>query len=126
MSRTHIAVLVSWLVSATLIGHAIFSTPYMKMVLRGEAVESATECIVAFIVFAVVCGWPWLKSLKASPSPSTTRFRFTFAVVAVGLSAAFYNPIATGHDLSVGLNTIFALLSIWLAYPAIRFVTRDA
>lgn len=125
MTRTHIVVLVSWLVSATLIGHAIFSIPYMRMVLRGEAVESATECIIGFIVFAVLCGWPWLILLKAPQSPSTTRFSFTFAVVAVGLSAAFYHPIATGQDFSVGLNTIFAVLSIWLAYPAIRFVTRD-
>lgn len=126
MTRTHFAVLASWLFSATLIGHAIFSTPYMRMVLRGEAVESATECVIGFIVFAVVCGWPWLKLVRASPSPSSTRFRFTFAVVAVGLSATFYYPIATGHDFSVGLNTIFAVLSIWLAYPAIRFATRDA
>lgn len=101
---------------------AVFSTPYMRGVLRGEAVESAGESIGALLVIAAICGWPWLLALLLPPSPRSNRRRYAFSLIAVGIAAAFYIPISTGHDFEIGTYTIFCILAIWVAYPVTRIL----
>jgi hypothetical protein len=120
MLRPRIAVALSWLLTALIIGWAIFSTPYMRKVLHGEAVESAAGSIVALVVGALVCGWPWLLAFILPASQSNQRRQYVFAVVAVALACVFFTSISEGHDFAVGLFTIFCVLSIWLAYPLTR------
>lgn len=108
----------SWIVSSALLGIAIFSTPYMRKVLAGEAVEGPAESLFAFSLGAVICGWPWFLALALPPSAK--KRQIAFGIISSLIAVAFVVPIATGHDFSIGLNLIFAVLAIWIAYPCTR------
>jgi hypothetical protein len=122
MSRPRILLVLSWLLATAIIGVAIFSTPYMRGVLRGEAVESAGESIGALLFLAAICGWPWLLAFLLPHSPRNNGRRNVFSLVAVGITAAFYIPISTGHDFEIGAYTILCILAIWVAYPVTRIL----
>lgn len=96
----------------------MFSTPYMRLVLAGSAVEGAAESLMGFAVGAVLCGWPWFKALALPPTARSRQI--AFALISVAIAAAFFVPVATGHDFSIGLNIIFAVLAIWITYPCTR------
>jgi hypothetical protein len=122
MGRPRIVVVLSWLLATAIVGIAIFSTPYMRGVLRGEAVESAGESIGALLVIAAICGWPWLLAFLLPPSSRNNGRCYVFSLVAVAIAAAFYIPISTGHDFEIGTYTIFCILAIWVAYPVTRIL----
>jgi len=115
-------VLGSWLITAATIGAAVFATPYMQKVWRGEAVESLAESLAGLALGAVVCGWPWAFAFALKPSQS--RRQRVFSGMAVALAIAFYFPIASGRDFGIGLNVVLCVLSIWIAYPLTRLVPQ--
>jgi len=123
MSR--VAILLSWLLTASVIAAAIFSAPYMRGVLRGEAVESAAESIGTFLIIAVLCGWPWLVAFSLPSSAGNRRRQYVFACVAFAISCLFYSAIANGHDFAIGLYTIICVLCIWFAYPVTRIIASE-
>jgi hypothetical protein len=126
MTRSRVAIILSWLLTTALIGVAIFSTRYMRGVLRGEAVESAGESIAGLLFVAVLCGWPWLLAFQLPSSPSNNSRRHLFSLLAVGIAAGFYIPISTGYTFEIGVYTIFCILAIWVAYPITRiFVPKE-
>ena len=107
-----ITVLASWVITTVVIGLALFSTPYMSKVWRGEAVESRAGVLGMMVVLAIPCGIPWLF---AASLPATHRTRqYVFALATIAIAWAFYVPIATGHDFSIGLNIIFACFALGL------------
>jgi len=106
MLRPRIAVLISWILTTLVLGTAIFSTPYMQRVLRGEAVESASESIVAVIVVSVICSRPWLKAFVLPTTTENQSRQYLFAVIAIVLACAFYLPISRGQDFSIGLHIL--------------------
>lgn len=120
MSR--VAILLSWLLTTSVVAAAIFSPPYMRGVLRGEAVEGAVESIGAFLAIAALCGWPWLIALSLAPSAGNRRRQYAFACIAFAISCLFYPAIANGQDFAIGLYTIICVLSIWLVYPVTRII----
>jgi hypothetical protein len=120
MHKSTLAVFASWLLATAIIGPAIFSTPYMRGVLRGEAVESAAESLGALALGAFGCGWPWILALMLPNSKENQERQVQFAVVSFLLACVFYFLIADGHDFSTGLYTILYVLSIWIAYPMTR------
>src|SRR5688500_8872213 len=120
MSPARAAVAGSWVASTALIALAIFSTPYMQKVWRGEAVESRGEALIAVLLVAVICGWPWLMALLLPPRH--TKRQYAFSAVALVLAAVSYFPIASGHDFEIGLYTIICVLGIWIVYPITRLV----
>lgn len=125
MDRSRVVVVLSWSLATAIVAAAIFSTPYMLGVLRGEAVESAGESIGAFLIIATICGWPWLLALLLPSSPRNCGRRYVFSFAAIVIAAAFYIPISTGHDFEIGLYTIFTILAIWVAYPITRIVAQE-
>ncbi len=90
----------------------------MREVLAGNAVEGPAESLLAFGIGAVLCGWPWFMAL-ALPVSARPR-QIAFAIISAVIAAAFFVPVASGHDFSIGLNIIFAVLAIWIAYPCAR------
>ena len=122
MGRPRIAVLLSWLLATAIVGISIFSTPYMRGVLRGEAVESAAESIGGLLVIAAICGWPWVLAFLLPPSPRNDGRRYAFSLVAVAIAVAFYIPISTGHSFEIGAYTILCILAVWAAYPVTRIL----
>jgi hypothetical protein len=92
------------------------------MLRQGEAIESAGESIGALLVIAAICGWPWLLAFLLPPSPRNNGRRYAFSLIAVGITAVFYIPISTGHDIEIGTYTIFCILAIWVAYPVTRIL----
>lgn len=105
---------------------AIFTTPYMQKVLRGEAIESAGDSLGALLVIAAICGWPWLLAFLLSPSPRNDARRYVFSLLAVIIAAVFYLPISTGRDFTIGAYTIICILVIWVAYPVtLLFISKE-
>jgi hypothetical protein len=124
MTVSRAIVLGSWVLTSATISAAIFATPYMQKVWRGEAVESLAASLAAIAIGAVICGWPWALALGLKPSQGHRQR--VFSGLAIALAVAFYFPIATGQDFSIGLNIIFCVLSIWVAYPITRLVPSNA
>jgi len=81
-------------------------------------VEGPIESLVVFGIGAVLCGCPWFLALTLPVSAKTRQI--AFAVISIVIAIAFFIPISTGSDFSIGLNTIFAVFAIWVAYPCTR------
>lgn len=125
MHPSRAAVIISWLFSAAAVGTALFSGSYMQRILRGEAVESRSGTIAAFVAFSLVCGLPWLLAYSLQESSENFKFRVLFSVIAAILALFFSIQIANGHDFAIGLNVIFLVLSVWVAYPSLRWLCRN-
>jgi hypothetical protein len=124
MQPGRIALVASWIATSVVLGIALFSTPYMRKVLQGNAVESARGTLTVFGVGAVVCAWPWLLAYALPQEPSPRTRQYVFSVISVAISLAFFFPISNGRDFSIGLNVIFCIVAIWLAYPLTRIGPR--
>jgi len=124
MQTGRIALVASWIVTSLVLGAALFSTPYMRKILQGNAVESAGGTLAMFGVGAVACGWPWLLAYVLPRESSARRRQYVFSIISVAISLGFFFPISNGHDFSIGLNVIFCILAIWLAYPLTRLGAR--
>ena len=116
----------SWLLTSNLIGWSLFSTPYMKKVISGEAVESAGSAYLAFAVGAVVCGWPWLLASKSLRAPEKASGATTFLVVSVVIAALFVIPVSSAPVEGVGIYVLLCIALVWAAYPLCRVVGRVA
>lgn len=112
----------SWLGSVLAIGVAIFSTPYMRSVLAGTAVEGRAESLLGFAVGSLFCSWPWILALALPETQRNVRRQVVFAIFSFLMAALFCFPIALGHDAGIGANVILAVLAIWTLYPLTRLV----
>lgn len=122
MTKTRIVIFTSWLLTSLVIGGAIFSTSYMRGILRGEMVESASETILVFLLIAAMCGWPWHAASKLPASKENIKHQYLFSSVALFISCVFFIPITTGIDFEIGFYTILCVLCIWAAYPISRLI----
>lgn len=116
MVRPRFVLFASWLATTLVVGGAIFSTPYMRGVLLGERVESAVESLSALLVFAALCGWPWMRLAWLPPSDPNRNRQYSFSVISLVIAIVFFPAISGGKDFAIGLYTIFCVLGIWIAY----------
>jgi hypothetical protein len=115
------ALVASWLVSTALIGVALFSTPYMRKVLRGEAVEGPVSSVLFFVLGALVTtGWPWLAAQSWSSVPGGAVRQIVFGLSSVVLASVLTYPIATQPDAGAGANIILYILLVWVACFLVR------
>ncbi len=124
MHLSRAATLASWLISAVAIGVGLFSGSYMQMILRGEAVESRSGTIAAFVAFSLVCGLPWYRAYLLDDSTQNHTFRWVFSSAATVLALFFSAQVASGQDFAIGLHIIFFLLAVFTAYPLLAWLCR--
>ncbi|MBX9817562.1 MAG: hypothetical protein K2X79_06000 [Burkholderiaceae bacterium] len=117
-------VLMSWVTCTLILGFALFSTPYMSEVAKGNAVESFGECLTGFVIGSIFCGWPWLLAFINSKAPERQVRTIAFSVVAMLIAAQFYWSVRGVPSEGVGLSLISAVLLIWAAYPLSRIFGR--
>lgn len=112
MRKAQLAVLFLFLIAISAIGWALLSTPGF----RGEFSASPVQTIVIFVIGAAFCGWPWLLSYSAAAHIENDLPAIIFSVVGLGIAGLFVRPIASAPAEGVGLNLVFCVLLIWLAY----------
>lgn len=110
----------SWLASVLAIGVAIFSTPYMKQVLAGKAMEGPAEVLGAFVVISMFCSRPWVFALALPESQRNARRQVVFAILSFLVAGLLSFPIVEGQDAGIGASAILAVLAIWIFYPLTR------
>ena len=113
-------VVLSWLASLGLVGAGLFSTPYMRKVVAGQASESLLECAVAFLIAGVLCGWPWLLAYIKAHDQRRRGQAIAFASVAMVVAAYVYVSILNAPMEGVGYSIAIGVLLTWLAYPITR------
>ncbi len=115
----------SWVITSAIVSAALFSTPYMKRIASGEAIESLAATTAIILAVAVSAGTPWFK-LIFSKHESPQKFRkYVFSTAAIGISAFFYKEISTAPAEGIGYNIIFCIALIMLAYPITAGFSTD-
>lgn len=112
--------LLSWLTSISLNGAGLFSTPYMRTVVTGQASESLAECVAAFLIAGAVCGWPWLLAFSKAHDPMQRGRVIAFASAAMLVATYVYVSIRNAPMEGVGYSIALGVILTWLAYPVSR------
>jgi hypothetical protein len=111
MRRGHVVVHSSLVVSVLILAWALFSTSGMQHELQ----RNAATTVVAFLVCAVICAWPWFVALSVAGEPNRAPGVVLFALASVAIVAGFARPIASAPAEGVGWNVIICVLFVWLA-----------
>lgn len=117
MNRARAAVTASYLLSIGIIGRALFSTDLMQ----GEATQPGT--LIAFAIFSLACGWPWLMAYLRTRSAATPASVWVFSFVSPFFCSFFADLIADSPAEGVGYQIIFCVLTVWLSYPLSRWLS---
>jgi hypothetical protein len=113
-------VLISWLTSIGLNGVGLFSTPYMRRVVAGQAPESLAACVAVFLIAGALCGWPWLLAFVKAYDPMQRGRVVSFASAAILVAAYVRASISNAPMEGVGYSVALGVLLTWLAYPISR------
>jgi hypothetical protein len=119
MNRAQKILICAWLMCLSIIGAALFSTPYFRSapIFGVNGQDGLFESFFAFAIAAIPCSWPWYFALRWSAIPDGDVRQILFGIISVLTAAIFFAPIAFGHDFSIGLNMIFYVFIMWVAYP---------
>lgn len=113
-------VVFSWLISWTIFGIGLFSTPDFRKYYQGQEPGIFNSTLAICLLVAVFCGWPWLLAYIKAYDPAQ-RFRvLAFSIATIIISMFFYGAIARSPVEGVGHTLILGVLSVWLAYPLSR------
>lgn len=125
MKPVNMFVLLSWVITSTIIGLALFSIPYMKKIASGKAIESFSSTIFAIIIFSLIFGIPWFRLALAESNKHQPARKIAFSCLSILIAIYFSTQISTAQDVGIGLNIIFFVFCVWLIYPFTRLFNRN-
>jgi len=107
---------------------ALFSTPYMRKIIDGVAIENLGSPIIATVTVSVICGIPWFRLIFSKCKSNQVPRKICFSVLSFCIALFFYPSIAKAPMEGIGYNIIFCVFVIFIVYPITRILninTKD-
>ena len=120
-----IAVALSFLVSAAIIGAALWAESGMPKEFASYGASQWGQAAGVLLPLIAVCGWPWPASFFRGFNGPSRGSSVVFAVAGVLLAALFYIPTSNTPSEGKGYYVIFFLLVAWVAFPLSLLVRSD-